>query len=73
MDDALAPLIIALTASQTRQLAQEASEGYPNEICGFLIGVSTVKEKVISHLLPIVNDWESDGASFRDVGADFIT
>jgi len=73
MDDALAPLIIALTASQTWQLAQEASEGYPNEICGFLIGVSSVKEKVISHLLPIVNDWESDGASFRDVGADFIT
>ena len=62
---------LILTATQARRIAAEAAAGYPDEICGFLVGVAAGAGKTVTRLIPIANDWEMSGSAFNDVSADF--
>ena len=65
--------MIALTEAQARQIRAEAAAGYPNEICGFLIGSVSRAQKIVTQLLPLANAWEAVGETFAELGADFMT
>lgn len=53
-------------------VSQHAEEGYPDEICGFLIGSWTGDLKSVTRLQPITNNWEEGGDSeFAEAGDDF--
>jgi proteasome lid subunit RPN8/RPN11 len=53
-------------------IALEAEAGYPDEICGFLIGRWDAEVKTVTRLLFINNNWEESGnTEFADAGADF--
>lgn len=63
--------MLTLLTAQTRQIAAEAETGYPDEICGFLIGVASGKVKNVTRLIPIANDWGAAHSAFGELGADF--
>lgn len=46
------------TAAQGAAVRRHAEEGYPNEICGLLIGERAGGEKVVREVVPVENSWE---------------
>ena len=65
--------MVALTAAQTRQIAAEAETGYPEEICGFLIGRLSSHLREVTRLIPIANAWDAASGDFKAAGEDFAT
>ena len=49
-----------LTAETHTAIAAHGEQGYPNEICGVLLGQEAEGRRIIRALLPIENSFESD-------------
>lgn len=55
-----------------QHINEHGQTGYPDEICGFLVGTQGDEEKTVTRLVPIENTWDEAGASeFAEAGADF--
>ena len=67
--------MLILSNEQRRELEAHGERGYPEEICGFLIGTAQGDEKTVTRLVPIENTWDDSGeAEFAATGpADFAT
>lgn len=46
------------TAAQRDAIARHGETGYPDEICGFLLGTQADGEKQVRELVPVGNEWE---------------
>lgn len=73
MRDQNVPAEILLPADLQQQIAREGAEGYPDEICGFLIGRVSFGVKTVNRLQPIPNDWAASGAAFALSESDFAS
>lgn len=52
-------MTLYLTAEARQQLTAHAERGYPNEICGILLGRDSAGRRVISGSMPIENSFEA--------------
>ena len=46
------------TAEQRGAVARHGEEGYPDEVCGFLLGTQGGGDKVVREVRPVANVWE---------------
>jgi len=46
------------TAAQRDAIARHGETGYPDEICGFLLGTRMDGEKRVREVVPVGNEWE---------------
>jgi proteasome lid subunit RPN8/RPN11 len=60
--------MLYLTSEQRRQIEAHGEQGYPDEICGFLIGTSRGEEKTVVRVTPIENDW----GALEDAEPEFV-
>ena len=44
-----------LTANANSKICADALKSYPNECCGFLLGLEEVEKRLVSVVLPVVN------------------
>jgi len=51
---------VEITPEQDQAIRQHSETGFPNEICGVLLGREQDGHKTVAELLPIVNQFESD-------------
>jgi Predicted metal-dependent protease of the PAD1/JAB1 superfamily len=67
--------VLRLTEEHRRELEAHGERGYPEEICGFLIGTAAGGEKRVTRLIAIENTWDDAGeAEFAATGPqDFAT
>ncbi|HEU5329587.1 MAG TPA: M67 family metallopeptidase [Thermomicrobiales bacterium] len=56
-----AGVLVALnwTAEQGAMIARHGERGYPNEICGFLLGTRTDGTATVREVVPVENHWEA--------------
>ncbi len=47
------------TAAQRDAVGRHGEAGYPNEICGLLIGERRGGEKIVREVIPVENAWEA--------------
>src|SRR4051794_29730703 len=52
-------MTLQLTESASEQITQHAERGFPNEICGLLLGKDFAGERTISSFVPIDNSFEA--------------
>lgn len=52
-------MAIELTLNHRKQIEQHATEAYPNECCGFLLGREENGSRIIAEVAPIQNAWQS--------------
>ncbi len=67
-------LTLILPNDLRRAIETHGSEGYPDEVCGFLIGRTNIRggAKVVERLVPVENTWDDSGdAEFAEAGASF--
>jgi proteasome lid subunit RPN8/RPN11 len=67
--------MLVLSNELRRQLEEHGERGYPEEICGFLIGTADGDDKTVTELREIENSWDDSGTpEFAGTGgADFAT
>ena len=53
------------TAEQRDAVARHGEVGYPDEVCGFLLGTQASGEKVVREVRPVANVWEETGQRCR--------
>jgi proteasome lid subunit RPN8/RPN11 len=53
-------MTLYLTKEASEGIARHGEEGYPNEICGLLIGKDEPDGRVICALVPVKNEFEQD-------------
>jgi proteasome lid subunit RPN8/RPN11 len=53
-------MTLYLSAAVRQQLTTHAEQGYPNEICGILLGREVNGRRIISRAMPIENSFEAD-------------
>lgn len=53
------------TSAQREAIARHGEAGYPDEICGFLLGTQADGEKVVREVVPVDNNWEETGERRR--------
>ena len=46
------------TTKQREQVARHGESGYPDEICGFLLGTQVDGVKTVREIVPVENNWE---------------
>jgi proteasome lid subunit RPN8/RPN11 len=46
------------TTAQREQIARHGESGYPDEICGFLLGTQADGTKTVAEVVPVDNKWE---------------
>jgi len=46
------------TGAQCDAIARHAEAGYPDEVCGFLLGTQEAGEKIVREVVPVENTWE---------------
>ena len=46
------------TTEQRDAVARHGEEGYPDEVCGFLLGTRVDGDKVVREVRPVANRWE---------------
>jgi proteasome lid subunit RPN8/RPN11 len=51
---------VEITAAQDEAIRRHGAAGYPNEICGVLLGREAGGHKTVADLLPIENQFESE-------------
>lgn len=51
---------VEITPEQDQAIRQHSETGFPNEICGVLLGREQDGHKTVAELLPIANQFESD-------------
>ena len=51
---------VEITAAQDEAICRHGAAGYPNEICGVLLGREAGGHKTVADLLPIDNQFESE-------------
>jgi proteasome lid subunit RPN8/RPN11 len=52
--------VLNLSAEADAAIRAHAEEGYPLEICGFLVGDVGPEGRVVRHAWPVRNTWETD-------------
>lgn len=52
------PVKLNLTAAQRDALTKHGESGYPDEICGFLLGTQEGEVKTVREVVPAENTWE---------------
>jgi len=63
--------MLRLPSALRRVIEAHGTEGYPDEICGFLIGRTggTDGPKIVERIIPIANTWDNGGeAEFANTG-----
>jgi proteasome lid subunit RPN8/RPN11 len=67
--------MLILSGELRRQIESHGERGYPDEICGFLIGSVSGNDKTVTALREIENAWDDSGTpEFAGTGgADFST
>lgn len=65
--------MLTLSDTDRHAIEEHGAEGYPEEICGFLIGRASGNNKTVETLVRIENAWADAGgaAEFADTGAEF--
>lgn len=64
--------MLKLTNEHWRAIEAHGENGYPDEVCGFLIGTASGDDKTVTRLVEIENTWDDAGASeFASTGTDF--
>ena len=58
-------MTLVWTAAQRDAIARHGEAGYPDEICGFLLGTQAEGEKVVREVVPADNNWEETGERRR--------
>ena len=53
-------------------IEQQGAQGFPDEVCGFLVGTATRDDKNITDVWPIENAWETAGASLAGAADAFL-
>lgn len=61
--------MLTLPSEHRRAIEIHGQEGYPEEICGFLIGQAAGDDKIVEALVRIENAWAEAGASAEFAGA----
>ncbi|HMA33924.1 MAG TPA: M67 family metallopeptidase [Chloroflexia bacterium] len=51
---------VEITAAQAAAIRRHGETGYPNEICGVLLGREAAGHKTVQELLPITNQFAAD-------------
>ena len=54
--------MLKLTNEQRNAIQAQGERGYPEEVCGFLIGTAEGDNKTVTTLREIENTWDEDGA-----------
>jgi proteasome lid subunit RPN8/RPN11 len=54
--------MLILNTEQLRAIEAHGETGFPEEVCGFLIGTSEGETKTVTSLREIENSWEDNGA-----------
>ena len=49
---------LLLTAAQRAIITAQGEQGYPDEICGFLLGTQAGADKTVRDVVPVENTWE---------------
>jgi proteasome lid subunit RPN8/RPN11 len=64
--------LLHLSRAQWRAIEAHGEQGYPNEVCGFLMGTARGDEKSLVRLVAIENTWDDGGdPEFVDAGTAF--
>jgi proteasome lid subunit RPN8/RPN11 len=64
--------VLHLSPELHNQIARHGETGYPDEICGFLVGVENGESKTVTRIVAVENNWDETGQSeFAQAGADF--
>lgn len=64
--------MLHLPTDHQQAIARHGESGYPDEVCGFLLGIDDGTNKTVTRLLKIENSWDEGGAGeFAQAGADF--
>ncbi len=53
-------------------IEQQGSKGFPDEVCGFLVGTAKGDDKTITDVWPIENGWEQAGDSLAGAADAFL-
>lgn len=53
-------MALQLTEKASRGIAEHGENGYPNEVCGLLLGKDKDGQRTISALMPIENSFEAE-------------
>src|SRR3954453_5060667 len=56
---------VQISAAQRAEIERHGASGFPNEICGVLLGKEENGHKAVHELLPIVNQFEAGGQYHR--------
>lgn len=65
--------MIHLTAHAYSRISEDALKSYPNECCGFLIGLEEADKRIVSIILPVVNiSLEDQRRRFLISPADYL-
>ena len=51
-------MALVWTAEQCAAVARHGAEGYPDEVCGFVLGMQVAGDKVVREVRPVANVWE---------------
>lgn len=63
--------MLNLTQAQQQEIATHGESGYPDEVCGFLIGTASGEDKTVTRLKAIENSWDDSGTpEFAGTGGD---
>jgi proteasome lid subunit RPN8/RPN11 len=64
--------LLHLSGEHRRAIEAHGAQGYPDEVCGFLIGTARGEERTVTRLVAIENTWDDGGdQEFAEAGASF--
>ena len=64
--------MLHLGETHRNDIVAHGEQGYPDEVCGFLIGTTQGEAKKVTRLVAIENTWDDGGDSeFAGAGAAF--
>lgn len=58
-------MTLVWTADQRSTVCRNSEQGYPDEVCGILIGVRNGDEKTVREVVAVANTWENIGERRR--------
>ena len=65
-------MTLYLPAEKREIIEQQGAQGFPDEVCGFLVGTAKGDDKTITDVWPIENGWEQAGDSLAGAADAFL-
>lgn len=63
---------LILTDEGRQVIEDHGAEGFPDEVCGFLVGTAKGDEKTVVAVWPITNAWDDAGGALDGASAEFL-